>query len=77
MDILYLAILAGVVALAFAGILTIRIMKSDEGSEEVRFIGNAIREGAMAFLAREYRLLAIFVVIVFIVLAVSSSTTIF
>ena len=70
MDILYLAILAGVVALAFAGILTIRIMKSDEGSEEVQFIGNAIREGAMAFLSREYRLLAIFVVIVFIVLTV-------
>ena len=70
MDILYLAILAGVVALAFAGILTIRIMKSDEGSEEVQFIGNAIREGAMAFLSLEYRLLAVFVVIVFIVLAV-------
>ena len=70
MEILYLAILAGVVALAFAGILTIQIMKSDEGSEEVRFIGNAIREGATAFLSREYRLLAVFVVIVFIVLAV-------
>ncbi len=70
MNILYLAIGAGAVALAFAGILTIQVLKSDEGSEEVRFIGNAIREGAMAFLSREYRMLAIFVVIIFIVLAV-------
>ena len=69
MGILILAIVAGVVALGFAVILTMRILKADEGSEEVRFIGNAIREGANAFLSREYRMLGIFVVIVFIVLA--------
>ena len=68
MEILFLAIAAGVVALAFAAFLAWRIMQSDEGSEQVRFIGNAIREGAMAFLSREYRLLAVFVVIVFIIL---------
>ena len=59
---------AGLVALAFAAYLAWKIMQSDEGNEQVRFIGNAIREGAMAFLSREYRLLAIFVVIVFIIL---------
>ncbi len=69
MGILILAIISGVVALGFAAILTMRILKADQGSEEVQFIGNAIREGANAFLSREYRLLAIFVVIVFIVLA--------
>ena len=70
MIILLAAIVAGVVALAFSALMTMRILKSDEGSEDVRFIGNAIREGAMAFLSREYRLLAIFVVAVFIILAV-------
>ena len=65
---MYLAIAAGVVALVFAAILAWRVTQADEGSEQVRFIGNAIREGAMAFLSREYRLLAVFVVIVFIVL---------
>ncbi len=70
MGILILAIVSGVVALGFAAILTMRILKADEGNEQVRFIGNAIREGAMAFLSREYRMLAIFVVIVCIVLAV-------
>ena len=45
-------------------------LKQDEGDEKIRFIGNAIREGAMAFLSREYRLLAIFVVIMAIILGV-------
>ena len=70
MGILILAIVSGVVALGFAALLTMRILKADEGNEQVRFIGNAIKEGAMAFLSREYRMLAIFVVIVCIVLAV-------
>ena len=68
MEILLSAIVAGVVALAFAAYLAWKIMQSDEGNERVRFIGNAIREGAMAFLSREYRLLAIFVVVVFAIL---------
>ena len=65
---MYLAIASGVVALAFAAFLAWRVTQSDEGNEQVRFIGNAIREGAMAFLSREYRLLAVFVVVVFIIL---------
>ncbi len=68
MDILLLAIVAGVIALAFAAYLAWKINQSDEGNEQVRFIGNAIREGAMAFLSREYRLLAVFVVVVFVIL---------
>ena len=70
MIILYLAIAAGVVALIFALLLTLNILRQDEGDETVRFIGKAIQEGAKAFLTREYTVLAIFVVIVCIVLAV-------
>ena len=68
MEILFLAIAAGVIALAFAAYLAWNVTQSDEGNEQVRFIGNAIREGAMAFLSREYRLLAIFVIVVFAIL---------
>ena len=68
MEILLLAIVAGVVALAFAAYLAWKVMQSDEGNERVRFIGNAIREGSMAFLSREYRLLAVFVVVVFAII---------
>ncbi len=69
MTILYVAIGAGVLALAFALLLALNIRKQDEGSEAVRFIGSAIRDGANAFLSREYRLLAIFVVVIFAALA--------
>lgn len=39
----------------------------------MREIGQAIREGAMAFLSREYRILALFVVIVAVLLATSNA----
>ena len=70
LTILYLAFGAGLIGLAFALILTLDILRQDKGSETVQFIGRAIQEGAMAFLSREYRLLAIFVVAIAIVLAV-------
>jgi K(+)-stimulated pyrophosphate-energized sodium pump len=70
LEILYLAIAAGAVALVFAALLTMRILNSDPGSEQVQAIGKAIQEGALAFLSREYRLLAIFVIAMTIVLAV-------
>jgi K(+)-stimulated pyrophosphate-energized sodium pump len=62
------AIVVGIIGLVFAGILASRILKEDEGDEQVKFIGKAIQEGAAAFLSREYRLLAVFVVIMFIIL---------
>ncbi len=68
MEIIVLAIIAGAVALGFGGILTLNLLRQDEGDETVRFIGRAIREGAMAFLSREYTFLSLFVVAMFIVL---------
>ncbi len=70
MEGLILAIVAGVVALAFAGFLAMRVLAADEGSDRMKEIGAAIQEGANAFLKREYTVLAGFVVIVFIVLFV-------
>ena len=62
------AIVVGIIGLVFAGILASRILKEDEGDEQVKFIGKAIQEGAAAFLSREYRLLAVFVIIIFVIL---------
>ena len=70
MTIILIAIAAGVVALIFALILTMNIMRQDAGSEQVQFIGRAIQQGAMAFLTREYTLLAGFVIVITIILAV-------
>ena len=63
------AFVAAAIGLVFALLLALNILKQDKGNETVQFIGRAIQEGAMAFLSREYRLLAIFVAIVFVVLA--------
>ena len=58
MVVIYISIAAAVVALGFALILTLRLLREDEGNETIRFIGKAIQDGAMAFLSREYRMLA-------------------
>ena len=69
MEIFAIAIVAGIIGLIFALYLTMKILREDQGNERVQFIGQAIREGAAAFLKREYTLLAIFVVIVTVILA--------
>jgi K(+)-stimulated pyrophosphate-energized sodium pump len=55
---------AGVLALVFAFWKASWINRQSPGNEKMVEIGRAVREGAMAFLAREYRVLAVFVVIV-------------
>ena len=61
--------LTGVLALAFAYYLSIGISSAEPGNARMREIAGFIHEGAMAFLYREYRYLAIFIVIVFAVLS--------
>ena len=65
-----LIILAGVLALGFVGYLVATIVRESPGNEKMREISHAIRQGAMAFLRREFYTLAIFTVVVFIILAV-------
>ncbi|HUI38360.1 MAG TPA: sodium/proton-translocating pyrophosphatase, partial [Thermoplasmata archaeon] len=45
---------ASLLALAYAGIQTVLLLREDEGDPKMREIGAAIREGAVAFLKREY-----------------------
>jgi K(+)-stimulated pyrophosphate-energized sodium pump len=54
---------SGVLALAFAFWKASWVNRQDPGNEKMIEIGKAVREGAMAFLFREYRVLAIFVVV--------------
>ena len=67
---LYAALGSGVLALAFAAWKTSWIHKQDPGTERMQEIGGSVREGAMAFLKREYSVLAVVVVLVAILLAV-------
>lgn len=67
---LYIAIGAGVLALLVAAFLFRVVSNRPSGGHAVQEIGTLIQEGAMAFLRREYTILAVFVVLIFIVLAV-------
>ena len=58
----------GVVGLVFAGLIYLYVSRQPVGMEKMREIGDAIHEGAMAFLKREYAVLSIFIVIVFLLL---------
>lgn len=71
-NLLYLALGAGVLALIFAFMKSTWINKQDAGTDKMKEIGAAVREGAMAFLSREYKVLAIFVAAVAILLAVGN-----
>ncbi len=63
---------AGVLALAYAMYKAAWVRKQDGGTEEMKDIGARIQEGAMAFLGREYKVLAGFVVLVAILLALGN-----
>jgi len=71
---MYVAPAAGILALIYAFIKTQQINKADAGTDKMIEIGGHIRDGAMAFLSREYKVLAIFVVIVAILLAVANGS---
>jgi K(+)-stimulated pyrophosphate-energized sodium pump len=64
------AVICGVIGLGIAGLMARYVLKQDQGSAKIREISAAIKEGALAFLGREYRVLAIFVVVVAVVLGV-------
>ncbi len=74
MESLIIALIAGAVALIFAGITTMRVLRAEAGNDLMRSIGDSIREGAGAFLRREYMSLLPFVVVVTVVLGVLDYT---
>jgi len=63
-NLLYLATCSGIIAMLFAFWKTSWINKQDQGTDKMERIGQDIAKGAMAFLKAEYRVLAIFVLVV-------------
>ncbi len=64
------AVAAAIIALVFAYGLSSWIGKVDEGNDRMREIAGYIREGAMAFLTREYKTMVIVIVALFILIGV-------
>ncbi|MGP1272235.1 MAG: sodium-translocating pyrophosphatase [Phycisphaerales bacterium] len=61
----YLAPIGGIVALIMAKIFSGSVMQKSEGDEEMVRIAQAVREGAMAYLTRQYKVVAgVFVLLI-------------
>ena len=65
--VLVYVLLTAVVGLIFANYLRWKIRKEPTGDEKMQEISRAIREGAMAFLFREYKVLIIFIIVVCVI----------
>ena len=58
----------GVIALLFALSLAMKVSKQSEGTDRMKEIAAAISEGAQAFLRAEYKILVIFIAVVFVLI---------
>ena len=67
---LWIALLAGLLGLVFALFLARSVLAYDTGTPEMRLISNAIREGAEAFMSRQYTTIAALAVVLAIALFV-------
>jgi K(+)-stimulated pyrophosphate-energized sodium pump len=64
---LWLIVLCGVLAIVYAIWATYSVMQADPGSEKMQEIAAAIREGAQAYLRRQYATIAIVGVVIFLI----------
>ncbi len=69
----YLIPIAGVLALLYSGIKYVWITKQDAGTDKMIEISGHIKEGAVAFLTSEYKVLVIFVISVAVLLGFANA----
>lgn len=71
MDMLiYLAPLCAILGIIFAGVSYMRVKREGEGTDVMKKIAAAIHTGAMVYLNRQYRAIAVFVVVLAVIIAV-------
>jgi len=66
--ILYVILVVALVALGFAGVFAREVLSAEQGPEKMREISRAVQEGAAAYLNRQFKTLAGFAVLVFLLL---------
>ena len=64
----YVSVAAGVLALLFAFFLTQKVGRQEAGTDRMKEIAQAIEEGARAFLTAEYKILVVFVAVLFVLI---------
>ena len=65
---LYLVPVFGILGLLFAAYLAARVGRQDAGNDRMKEIAAAISDGAQAFLTAEYKILVIFVAVLFVLI---------
>ena len=65
----WLTVVAAVLALLFAAYKANYVQKAAPGNERMQEIAGAIAEGADAFLKSEYKILAVFIIVLFVLIA--------
>jgi len=70
-SLLLLPVIAGVIGLVIALVLYFRVKAQPQGNETMNRIATYIREGSMAFLVREYKVLGVYAIVVAIALFVA------
>ena len=71
----FVGFIGAILALVFAGIQRKKVMSFSEGNDKMVKIASSIREGANAYLKRQYTTVAIVFVVVFVVLLVMAFAT--
>jgi len=70
MSITIYSLILSLIALLYSAYLAFGIIKIPAGSEKMQEIANAIKEGAMAYMARQYKTISIFAIVITIILAI-------
>lgn len=60
-----ISFLVAVISLLYAGYNTFRVLKYDAGTKEMQDIATSVREGAMAYMHRQFKTIAVFALILF------------
>jgi K(+)-stimulated pyrophosphate-energized sodium pump len=63
-----LSVLTSLIALGFAAFFAYTVMQEPDGSKKMNEVASAIREGANAYLKRQYSTVAAFVVVLFLII---------
>lgn len=67
-DFMFFTLAGSIIALIFAFILAVSVLKKSHGTEKMQEISNYVQEGAMAYLYQQYKVVGFFFIFLFIVL---------
>jgi len=68
MNYMIIAPIIGLIGMLFAITTFFMLLKKPEGTEKMREISHEVQKGAMAFISREYRIILIFVIVMFVII---------